>query len=118
MNDAITAFIDNEPFDPQALRDALATPEGRDELLDLIALRGLVQPVEVVTAAAPIHRPSPLKWVVAAAAAVVLMLGGYGVGRSTADESRAQQSAQVTAPAPTAVAAFENWNDTVPSGGN
>jgi hypothetical protein len=39
----ISAFVDNEPFDPEELGRALAEPGGRELLLDLIALRALVQ---------------------------------------------------------------------------
>jgi len=47
MHDVISAFLDNEPFDSQELAGALASPEGRDLLLDLIALRAIVQPEEL-----------------------------------------------------------------------
>jgi hypothetical protein len=42
-HDVISAFIDNEPFDAGELARALAQPGGRDLLLDLVALRALVQ---------------------------------------------------------------------------
>ena len=41
-HEVISAFLDNEPFDASALGAALADPEGRELLLDLIALRSLV----------------------------------------------------------------------------
>ena len=40
MHDVISAFLDNEPFDAQELSATLATSEGRDLLIDLVALRG------------------------------------------------------------------------------
>jgi len=120
MTDVISAFIDNEPFDPVELRDALATPEGRDELLDLIALRAVVQPTEpTVPAAAPRVR-SIARWTLAAAAAAVLVIGGYTVGRSTPPDEW-PSSASVTAPEPTSVFRFEpgkNWADSLSAGGN
>jgi hypothetical protein len=120
MNQVISAFIDNEPFDPIELRDALATPEGREELLDLIALRDVVQPAPVIAfvAAPPVR--SRARWALAAAAAAMLVVGGYSVGRFVATE-QTLATAQVTAPEPTSVFTFEpgrNWNDSLPAGGN
>jgi hypothetical protein len=40
--DVIAEFVDSEPVDAQALGDALARPEGRAYLIDLLVLRGLV----------------------------------------------------------------------------
>lgn len=119
MNTVISAFIDNEPFDPHELRDALATPEGREELLDLIALRDVVQPSAeaVPVASSPVRTVT--RWSLAAAAAVVLVLGGYTAGRSAMGD-RDSAPAQVSAPEPTAVFTFEpgkNWTDE-PTGGN
>ena len=42
----ISAFLDDEPFDPVALADALSDPAGRALLIDLLALRHIVQPEE------------------------------------------------------------------------
>jgi hypothetical protein len=117
MNAVISAFIDNEPFDPHELRDALATPEGREELLDLIALRDVVQLPMATVIAAPSPVRSVTRWALAAAAAAVLAVGGYSVGRSLALE-QVSSTAQVTAPAPTSVSTFESWNDSLPAGGN
>jgi len=117
MTDVISAFIDNEPFDPVALRDALATPEGREELLDLIALRDVVQPTAMVASVAPSTARPTTRWALAAAAAAMLAVGGYTLGRSLANE-QVVATAQITAPAPTSIATFDNWNDTLPAGGN
>ena len=81
-HEVISAFLDDEPFDSEELADALSDPAGRTLLLDLIALRRLVQPTEdlpPVTIANPVRRPV---WRVAAiAAAIVLALAsGYLVG--------------------------------------
>jgi hypothetical protein len=40
--DVIAEFVDSEPVEAQALGDALARPEGRAYLIDLLVLRGLV----------------------------------------------------------------------------
>lgn len=120
MNHVISAFIDNEPFDPNELRDALATPEGREELIDLIALRDVVQPTADIVVIAPSPIRSVARWTLAAAAAAVLAVGGYTVGRSMTSE-QVPTTAQVTAPEPTSVFTFEpgkNWNDSLPAGGN
>jgi hypothetical protein len=42
-HDVISAFLDNEPFDASELARALADPEGRELLLDLVAMRTLVR---------------------------------------------------------------------------
>ena len=42
--DVISAFLDDEPFDSNKLTEALSDPAGRTLLIDLIALRHLVQP--------------------------------------------------------------------------
>lgn len=42
-HEVISAFLDNEDFDAGELARALAQPGGRDLLLDLVALRALVQ---------------------------------------------------------------------------
>ena len=119
MNHVISAFIDNEPFDPIELRDALATVEGREELLDLIALRQVMQPAaEVVAVAATVR--TTMRWTLAAAAAVVLLLGGYTVGRTVSGTSETAAT-PASAPEPTAVFTFEpgkNWTDVPAAGGN
>jgi hypothetical protein len=41
--EVISAFIDDEPFDTENLANALATPEGRNFLIDAIVLRRLTR---------------------------------------------------------------------------
>ena len=91
--ETISAFLDDEPFDAQELTTALSDATGRALLIDLVALRRLVQPTEDVsamTSANPVQRPI---WRLAAmAAAVCLALaGGYLVGerQSSIDSSAA-----------------------------
>lgn len=81
-HDVISALLDNEPFDPEELMDALSEPAGRALLVDLAALRQIVQPSDAVP---PIvmARPMPRRpWqVLAAAAALLLALtGSYFAG--------------------------------------
>lgn len=121
MHDVISAFLDNEPFDPGELSASLATPDGRDLLLDLIALRAVVQPAEPMPVSAPARRRL-FHWGVAAAAAVVMLASGYVVGRQSApDPVGSQATTTIAAPEPTAVFKFEpgkNWTDSNQAGGN
>jgi hypothetical protein len=48
--EVISAFIDNEPFDSEELANALATPEGRDFLIDAIILRRLTRSTDQAVA--------------------------------------------------------------------
>ena len=79
----ISAFLDDEPFEPQALADALADPAGRDQLIDFILLRHVAQSEESagVVTPTPARRSERPLYLVAAAAAVVALLGGYQLGQ-------------------------------------
>jgi hypothetical protein len=99
----VAAFVDGERIDAQALKSVLAQPEARDYLADLIALRevfGQSGPQAAVTSARPGRR-----WLAAAAAAVVLSLGGgYALGvRLGPESSPASASADSVAPQPTRI---------------
>jgi hypothetical protein len=109
-HDVISAFIDDEPFEPRALADALADPEGRAMLFDLLALRSLMQPaseaVTVPTAAphsAPRSHGSAVRWLAMAAVVLLAIGAGYAAGRRT-DSTSARTVVQVERdlpPAPT-----------------
>ena len=120
MHEVISAFLDNEPFDAQELSAVLATQEGRDLLIDLIALRSVVQPAEQPRAVSAGRRPL---WMWASAAAVLLaLLSGYQLGRASGDVPAPALggSIAITAPEPTNVLKFEpgvNWNESPQSGG-
>jgi hypothetical protein len=119
MHDVISAFLDNEPFDAQELAVSLGTTEGRDVLLDLIALRTVVQPPDPQRAAAA--RPRS-RWMLASAAAVLLaLIGGYQFGRVQGRTTDTQDViSSVAAPEPTTVLKFEpgvNWTETPRTGG-
>jgi len=121
MHDVISAFLDNEPFDAQELSAVLATQEGRDLLIDLIALRSVVQPTEQRPVVSAERRPL---WMWASAAAVLLALvSGYQFGRSADGGATPASGAPIaiTAPEPTTVLKFEpgvNWTESPRSGGN
>ena len=113
-SEVISAFIDNEPFDVNALTDALAQPEGRALLVELIALRSLAQPDDVVPMAIqpPARKTRPAHLAMAAAAVVVALAGGYKWGeRSVTNDA-------VSPPAPSrVVSAGTAWVETTPGGG-
>jgi hypothetical protein len=81
-HDVISAFLDDEPFEPAQLAEALGEPGGRELLLDLLALRQLSQPPagEGAAAFAPPRR-SALRALAAVAAVLVALAGGYVVGQ-------------------------------------
>jgi hypothetical protein len=105
----ISAFMDDEPFDAAELAAALADPEGRTLLIDLVALRHVVQPDEPATSAAGTFR-SPWRPMLATAAMLVALAGGYFIGdrRSAVDSS--------APPAPTRVVQETAWQ-ILPAGG-
>jgi hypothetical protein len=99
-HDVLSAFLDDEPFDPQELVTALSDADGRALLIDLLALRKIVQPTERAFAMPPfvVRRRSGWWTGIAAAAALVLAVaGGYFVG------VRGSQTTSAEAPAPTRV---------------
>ena len=89
-HEVLSAFLDDEPFEPQALGEALADPAGRELLIDFVLLRHLTQseePARVSTPMSTRRSKSALPWV-AAAAVVVALVGGYQLGqRQSTDDS-------------------------------
>lgn len=85
MNDrheVISAFLDDEPFDPQQLANVLDEPAGRALLIDLVALRHLVRPDEAIPPGLwTTRRAVPLRTWLAAAAVLVALVGGYSLGQ-------------------------------------
>ena len=103
-HEVISAFLDDEPFEPQALAEALADPACRELLIDFVLLRHVAQSDESASAVAatpalPSKRPL---YLVAAAAAVVALLGGYQLGQrqSTDDSPRPPAATRVVQSAP------------------
>jgi hypothetical protein len=106
----ISAFLDDEPFDAAELAAALSDPAGRTLLIDLVALRHIVQPDEpAATAQAGTFR-SRWRPLLATAAMLVALAGGYVLGdrRSTVENSEP--------PAPTRVVQETTWQ-ILPAGG-
>jgi hypothetical protein len=109
-HEVISAFLDDEPFAPQELANALSDPDGRALLIDLIALRSIVQPTDAAPAIRQLNPVQQRPWRVAAAAAVLFLAlaGGYLVG-----ERRAAMTSS-EAPPPTRVVEAVPF---VPAGG-
>jgi hypothetical protein len=82
-HEVISAFLDDAPFEPQALAEALADPAGRELLIDFILLRHVAQSDESpgVFTPTPALRSKKSPFWVAAAAVVVALLGGYQLGQ-------------------------------------
>ena len=101
-SEVISAFVDNEPFDAESLARALAEPNGRDLLIDFIAMRHLVN-ADAAAEQRLVVAPARSRWreAVAAAAVIAALAGGYAAGRvqagpqSTRDETSAPQPTRV-----------------------
>ena len=110
--EVISAFLDDEPFDANALAQALSEPSGRELLIDLLALRHLVR-TEGKDVVAPSDRKPwrrSLRALVAAAAVLVALVGGYLIG-----QRRSESPMSAAPPATRVVQAPAAWKD-VPSG--
>jgi hypothetical protein len=107
----VAAFIDGEAVDGVQLNQALATDEGREYLVDLLALRQCVSTMGPLRLLATPRRARPPaagrqvaeRWAAVAAFAVLASLGGFLVGE------RAGVAAEVQSPqsAVEVVAAFD-----------
>lgn len=126
--EALAAWVDGEPVARADVAGALETREGRDYVLDLMALRHMVE-VTTPMLAAKVPPRSARQWpaIAASAAAVVLCaVGGFAAGRLLTPETPASPSgitpistpASISAPTPTRVIQLEegtNWRE---SGGS
>jgi len=81
-DELISAFIDGEPVDPVLLAVALGTPAGREYLVDLLRLGALVAEAETdaVGETPGSARKESRRWLVAAAAALLVSLGAFAAG--------------------------------------
>lgn len=111
-HEVISAFLDDELFDPGALERALNDPEGRALLIDLVALRRIVQPPDVPSVSKPGAPVWQSRWrpAVAAAALVVALVGGYLVGVTRAPTMESE------APAPTRIVETTSTWEAMPQG--
>jgi hypothetical protein len=79
-HEVISDFLDGEAFDPHALGEALADPAGRDLLIDFVVLRYAAQADDPAVVTGPPARRAPSRVLLAAAAALVALVGGYQLG--------------------------------------
>ena len=96
MNDThevISAFLDDEPFDPRQLAQALSEPDGRTLLIDLLALRHVMQPGKEAASFERQGKRAGLRALMAVAALVVALVGGYFVGERRGEIARAEAPA-------------------------
>ena len=109
----ISAFLDDESFDPAALVEALSDPAGRALLIELLALRHIVQPDDAGVAVSPASaaRRFSVRPLLAAAAMLVTLAGGYLMGerRGVVEPSGP--------PAPTRIVQETAWQILPPGGG-
>lgn len=88
----LSAFLDHEPVDPDALAAALDDPEARAALVDFVRLRqGLGPASEALPASLqtlrrrPVVRTMALRWSAAAALLVLVFLAGWMAPRPAGD---------------------------------
>jgi hypothetical protein len=109
-HDVISAFLDNEPFDASELARALADPDGRELLLDLVAMRALVRDESLVTPipaiTAGVSRP---KWIAVGFLAASVL---FGAGTAWLLPPILRQQSADAPPTPDHVVTFE----TAPAG--
>jgi hypothetical protein len=135
-DDVIAAFADGEPVDPARLTAALSEAQGREHLIDLLVLRGLVggaeaKPEPKKTSEVFLRFPKKdLRGLFGAAALVTIgVIGGFVAGHqlagtrtqppATTAANVAPQIVPASAPTPTRVIRLENgvdWNER--GGGN
>jgi len=132
ISDVIATFLDRERVDSNALKQALSTEEGRDYLIELLALREVIAEPAASVPVAPVagrRRRWPAR-VVTAAAGVVIAVAGYQAGAlsavpapTTSVPAEARGTASVSpntgaAPAPTSVIYLEPGIDWHQGGAN
>jgi len=130
--EALAAWVDGEPVARTDVALALETREDRDYVLDLMALRRMVDATTPALAAKVTPRPAqPWARFAAAAAAVVLCAaGGFAAGRLAtpmqvappgvpdATVTPISSPAAVTAPAPTRVIRLDEGTSWRENGGS
>ena len=99
--EVISAFIDDEPFEADALANALATVEGRQFLIDAIALRGLVR-FDSNTTIVTRSKPSLGRLLALAAAVILATIASFQLGQRQGlnDSMRAPEPTRVISAPP------------------
>jgi hypothetical protein len=135
--DVIEAFADGEPVEPERLNEALADAQGREHLIDILVLRGLigghtavrpgvVSAIAAAGSAASVLPSAPrlawARWLPAAAAvAIIGGITGYvaGLHSTTAPVQVSKAVVVSSAPTPTQVFRLREGVDwTEKAGGN
>jgi hypothetical protein len=125
VSSVIAAFVDGEAVESSVLKQALATPAGRDYLVDLLSMRGLMRST-FPSEATVLRPPSWFSQASTIVAAILLAaLSGYLVGQRSGPLARRAQvdtspvmiefDQPATAPPPTRVIQLQrglNWKDT------
>ena len=108
-HDVISAFLDNEPFDAAELARALTDPQGRELLLDLVAVRALVRDEPSIAPApaqaAAVSRP---KWIAVGFLAASVI---FGAGAAWLLPPLLRQQHADAPPRPDHVVTFETGHD-------
>ena len=129
--EALAAWVDGEPVARTEVAVALETPEGRDYVLDLMAIRHMVAvttPVPTATVASSPGRRWPA-FAAAAAAVVLCAAAGFAAGRLVTPFQPASPErpdgvvpvsapASIAAPAPTRVIRLDEGTSWRESGGS
>jgi hypothetical protein len=128
-HETIDALLDGERVDPTELKEALARAEGRDYLVDALALRELVAETSPAARVAIPAVPSwqrRIQWPAAAAILVASLVAGFAAGyrsagsgappppaarEATAGVGAPKSSPPLLAPAPTRVIRLESGVD-------
>lgn len=92
-HEVISDFLDGETFEPHALGEALADPAGRNLLIDFVVLRYAAQADDPVKVAKPRAHRRPNRLLLAAAAVLVALVGGYQLGHRQAGPDSTQPPA-------------------------
>jgi len=108
-HDVISAFLDNEPFDAAELARSLADPQGRELLLDLVAMRTLVRdepiPAPSTARTAPLSRPA---WIAVGFLAASIL---FGAGAAWLLPPLLRQQRADAPPRPDHIVTFETGHD-------
>jgi hypothetical protein len=103
-HEVVSAFLDDEPFDPADLARALADPGGRQLLLELVALRTLVRDEPIAPAARGVAGVSRPKWIAVGFLAASVL---FGAGAAWLLPPLLRQQPADVPPTPQRVVTFE-----------
>jgi len=103
----LSAFLDDEAFDPADLARVLADPGGRALLLDLVALRTLVRDEPVTTPVRGPARVSRSKWIAVGFLAASILFGAGAAWLLPPLLRQRSSAGDEVPPTPTHVVTFE-----------